>query len=774
MLRMSDFRIAVRLPAAIAGLVLVGVVATGLFAYQRAATQLTLEAQAKLEAVRAARIVGLESFLEGIEQDINVLAQNHQVIDALEEFDAAWEAFGASATGELQRLYVTQNPNPAGEKHRYDRAPGDNAYNDAHAAHHPWFRKVLEERGYYDIFLLNEAGDVVYSVYKEADYATSMATGRWRDSDLGTVYRNTMARFTPGAIAFTDFAPYAPSNDAPASFMATPVFDRQGERQGLLIFQMPIGKLNEIMQLREGMGESGESFIVGEDKLMRSDSRFSEESTILKQEVDTETARLALAGETGVMITPDYRGTPVLSAYDALEYQGVTWAVLAEIDEAEVMAPVVSMRNAMAGSGLVILLVAAGLGFLFARGIAGPIGRMTVVMSKLADGDRQVEVPHTDHKDEIGNIAQAVQVFKDNAIKMDELTAEQENQVERDRQAAAELRGNVDSILEVVSAATEGDLTQEVTVHGEDAIGQMGEGLGKFFGDLRGSMGTIGENSQSLASAAEELTALGTQMGSNAEETTSQAGVVSSAATQVSANVQTVATSAEELAASIKEIAQNASHAAEVATNAVQLATETNTIVVKLGESSADIGDVIKVITSIAAQTNLLALNATIEAASAGDAGKGFAVVAHEVKELAGESAKAAEDISKKIEAIQTDSKAAVDAIGEIGGIIAKINDIQSTIASAVEEQIATTNEIGRNVGEAAKASNEIAENINGVASAAQNTSEGVTNSLKATTDLSRMAGELQTLVGRFKYETNGNGHDTGRRSSRRKEVAHA
>jgi methyl-accepting chemotaxis protein len=218
----------------------------------------------------------------------------------------------------------------------------------------------------------------------------------------------------------------------------------------------------------------------------------------------------------------------------------------------------------------------------------------------------------------------------------------------------------------------------------------------------------------------------------------------------VSRNLTVVATSSEEMLASIREIAKSSNEAARMAKNAVVVADSTNKTVQKLGDASIEIGNVIKVITSIAEQTNLLALNATIEAARAGDAGKGFAVVANEVKELAKETAKATEDISRKIEAIQAETQGAVQAIGQISALIGQIDSVSNTIASAVEEQTATTNEIGRNLAEAVKGSSEIAQNITGVATAAQSTTAGASDTQRAAKALSEMASQLQTLVSRF------------------------
>jgi methyl-accepting chemotaxis protein len=267
---------------------------------------------------------------------------------------------------------------------------------------------------------------------------------------------------------------------------------------------------------------------------------------------------------------------------------------------------------------------------------------------------------------------------------------------------------------------------------------------------LRGSIQQIAQNAQTLGSSSEELDAISQQMSGNAQETATQTGVVSAATEQVSRNLTIVATSSEEMLASVREIAKSANEAAKMAKNAVTFADSTNATVHKLGEASQEIGNVIKVITSIAEQTNLLALNATIEAARAGDAGKGFAVVANEVKELAKETARATEDISKKIEAIQGETGGAVRAIAEISSIIKQIDDVSNTIASAVEEQTATTNEIGRNITEAARGANEIARNVSNLSEAAQSTSHGAGDTQKAARALTDMAARLQALVGQF------------------------
>ncbi len=298
----------------------------------------------------------------------------------------------------------------------------------------------------------------------------------------------------------------------------------------------------------------------------------------------------------------------------------------------------------------------------------------------------------------------------------------------------------------------------DMAVTSEDEVSNAMQSLNTMKNTLREMVRSIGGAAKEVARTSELVSTASQDITANSEETSAQASVVSSATQQVSQNLQTVATGAEEMGASIKEIAKNASEAARIATSAVRIAEETNTVVGKLGQSSAEIGQVIKVITSIAQQTILLALNATIEAARAGEAGKGFAVVANEVKELAKQTAVATEDIGRKISAIQESTLAAVQAIGSIQEVIKQVNDISSTIATAVEEQNATTNEMVRNISDAAHGSGEITSNIAGVAQAAGSTSKGAGDTQKAAQVLVATSEELRQLVAQFKTGSNGQG----------------
>jgi methyl-accepting chemotaxis protein len=298
-----------------------------------------------------------------------------------------------------------------------------------------------------------------------------------------------------------------------------------------------------------------------------------------------------------------------------------------------------------------------------------------------------------------------------------------------------------------------GDLTLRAEDSHSDELAEMAKWFRDSIGKLRAAIALVAASANRVSSASGDLNTVIEEMSTTAEETTTQVNLVVASTDTVSSSLQTVATGTEQMSSSLKEIAANVSEAARVSREAVNVTVSTNKTVSKLGESSAEIGDVVKVITSIAEQTNLLALNATIEAARAGESGKGFAVVANEVKELAKQTARATEGIRTRVDAIQSDTKESVGAITTISTIIGQISEFSNAIAAAVEQQNTTTSAIARNISNGARISSEIAASIASVAKAARVTSSGAGELRKATHDLSRMSSELRELVAQFKYD---------------------
>lgn len=710
---MLQVRISTKLPIVICMIALVTAISTGIAAYFSSKNALEHSASQQLEALANARNSELKNYLNSIQEDLLLLASNATLRRAFETFEGAYKERGTAGIEELRRLYIAENPHPAGEKHKLDAASDGSPYSAAHGRFHPWLRRFLETRGYYDVFLVNQAGDVIYSVFKENDYATNLLSGQWKDSDLGRVFRMARDSAKADAISFTDFAAYAPSANAPASFIATPLINAEGAFDGALVFQMPVGRINAIMQNSAGMGESGETYLVGPDYLMRSDSRFLKQgdtSSILHQKVETATVKAGLNGETGVSITPDYRGIPVFSAFMPIEFNGVTWAIMAEIDLAEVDQPVIAMRNLIMMLVAGIVVVMAVIGFFFARSISRPIMSMAETMGVLAKGDLSVDVPFTDKRDELGTMAAAVQVFKDNAVEVKRLQDEQE---------AAKARAE------------------------EDARAMRN----RMADDFETAVGSIVE---AVSSAATEMQSSAQTLSATSEETSQQSSAVAAAAEEASTNVQTVSSAAEELASSISEINRQVVESTRIAGTAVDNVAATNQKVQGLTEAAESIEEVISLITDIAEQTNLLALNATIEAARAGEAGKGFAVVASEVKGLASQTAKATDEIGAQIKGIQDSTRDTVAAIQSIGETIQSIQEISSAIAAAVEEQGAATSEIARNIEQAASGTVEVTSNITGVTQAAAETGQSSNQLLEAANELSRQSETLNMEVGKF------------------------
>jgi methyl-accepting chemotaxis protein len=308
------------------------------------------EAAAKFQLLGTLRRSALETYFDTAQAEVGFWSLSGRIQGSMHALASGWQQLGAEPGIAARTLFV-EDSTAASELNTLIYASGSSAYKTAHAELHEFAKEFVTGRGYYDFFLIDLDGNVIYSVEKEADFGSNLVTGPYSDSGLGDVFRRVSEGDYEQEVALSDFDRYAPSDGAPAIFAGKMMVDGAGEPLGVLALQLPSDTIREIMHFTGGMGESGETYLVGVDLLMRSNSRFSETPTVLSTEVDTETVRLALAGQSGVAFTPDYRGVPVLSAYDYIDLGDFRWAVMAEIDAAEVRSYVGNIRSTLAAAG---------------------------------------------------------------------------------------------------------------------------------------------------------------------------------------------------------------------------------------------------------------------------------------------------------------------------------------------------------------------------------------------------------------------------------------
>jgi len=726
---LSNIKLSKKIPIIMILSIIITAALLGTAAVMQSGAMINKASQDSLEAILSSRKVSLNIYFDSIKEDLAILSTNHETIAAVEDYKDGWAKLveeGVEPTEYLQKLYIDDNPNPVGHKEDLDYAKDGSLYSEAHKKHGKWFRDYLRTKGYYDIFLFDTKGNIVYTVYKELDFATNMNFGKWKDAEIANAYRAAIAGGKDD-IHFFDFRPYAPSANVPASFIAKPIYDEKGVLHGVIAFQMPAGRISNIITNYAGLGKSGDVHIIGSDKLLRTETRVNIEaklqntdakieSAVLVEKIDNANVDSALNGKTGFGIVTDERGVEVYSAYTPFEFLGTKFALIAEVNIAEITAGGVALQKELLIITLAIVAVLGVMALFFSRTITNPISALAAAMDKLSKNDTSVEIRGAERKDEIGDMAKNVKVFKDNAIEKDILEKEQEANVIRAEQEkkqfmhdlAASFRARVDSII-----------------HG-------------------------------VAAAATELSHTAEQMTSLVETTATKVSDASAAADETSSNVESVAAASEELTSSITEISGQVHKSTEAVRDSVGKAQKADTDANLLLQSTQNIGAVVELIESIASQINLLALNATIEAARAGEAGKGFAVVANEVKALATQTGQATEEISKKIGDMQGASQDVVTALAEIIKSVGAVSEYSNSISAAIEEQSSTTSEISQNMQVASEGTSLINSRLKEVSAVTEETSAASSQVLQAANELSVQSERLKEEVEVFLNEIQG------------------
>ena len=744
---LPKFRIAQKLPLALVGSALVVSVGVGLASYLIGSSIVSEMSERKIQTVASSHADKLATYLATIEADLVKSATTESAIAAVRDFAIGWKSFAKAtppldAVETLRQGFITDNPYPAGERQKLDvKQTGRTNYDFTHDKVQVVFRQQLELQGYLDIYMFDPDGNLVYSVMKDEDFALSAAEGgALADTGLGRAVQTAMQLTERGQVVYEPTSIY-PITGQPASFLATPMLDQRGKLMGVMAYKMPVASINAMLQDNSSLGATGETFIVGSDKLLRSDSVFTEGDDTLVTFYDNGLVEAALAGTPATGVTTDYRGMPMIATASPLVFNGTNWAVVTTISQDEALAPVAQLRNMMLGVGAILLAIAAAVGFAFSRTITKPLSKLTETMNALANGQLETDVNGVERGDEVGDMARAVQVFKENALKVNEMTeSERSASIQRRTERSEMMQSLQQAFGEVVDAATAGDFSKRVQAdfpddelnalaHGvNELVATVDRGLGetglvlaalahtdlthRVHGDYQGAFHRLKMDTNAVAEKLTEIVHGLKQTSRGLKTATSEilsgANDLSERTTKQAATIEETSAAMEQLSGTVLANAERAKDASEVAATVTRTAEEGGQVMhqatnamERITTSSGKISNIIGMIDDIAFQTNLLALNASVEAARAGDAGKGFAVVAVEVRRLAQSAAGASAEVKALIEQsgteVKSGSKLVAEAAAKLEAMLAAArssNELMDSIARASQDQASAIEEV--------------------------------------------------------------------------------
>lgn len=740
-----NVRIKFKIPLFAVSLLLVSTVALVTISSIQMRSSLLEEAKNRLDLSRTAKSIEVENYFSRIDDSLLLTASNPTTVGAITDLKDAWLDFEEGQTETLQDLYIHNNPYEATERARLTTAGDDSYYSSVHTVFHPWFHSLASAQGLYDVFLLDLEGNLVYSVKKERDFATNLLTGPLRNSGLAASYQNILSTADKNAVTFADFSLYSTGDEIPASFIARGIFDADGEKIGVLAYRIPITTLNATMTQRTGLGETGETYLVNDNRLFLTESRSALTSGILNSRADTQSVERALNNEASVDILTNYAGNPVISSFQLIDFRGVRWALVADISEQEVNAPIFQKIWAMSLTSLGVIIILGGAGYIVGSRMATPISNISDVASALAGGELETEIPYGNKEDEVGGLAHSIAKFRDSVIEAQRLRTQSEKAEQNRREQEIRREAQERDRAEVQK--------QELEEQERRTADQQKQQRQQLADQFEAGVASIVEN---LMSKAELLQQSADHVGKTANENTKRSATSYADSQEAESSVNSVATSTVEMNNAIEEINTRVRQASENTKEANAAATDAVAQVDLLDGVAQKVGDVVRLIHEIAEQTNLLALNATIEAARAGDAGKGFAVVASEVKSLANQTANATSEIENQIAEMQQATRTATDSVRGVTAKIEQIDEIAVDISAAVEQQAAKTAHIGQAASVATEVTNRVAESIAAVGNASRTNAETMSSVGSAANELLSLATGLDTQVKQFVSEMRG------------------